>query len=118
MTVRQFQNLPQPGVFNTLADVVRYSRLLWDALYKARRGKLECIVELTLAPGAATTTLIDERISNQTFVGFDPRTANAAAELAAGTLYILDANRTTGQVVVTHASNAQADRRYFVSLIG
>lgn len=118
MTIRPFQNLPQPGVFSTLADAARYTRVLWDALYKARRGKLECVVEVTLTANAATTTVIDERISGQTFIGFDPRTANAAAELAAGTMYVLDANRTNGQIVITHANNAQTDRRYFLCLIG
>ena len=118
MTIRQFQNLPPPGVFTSLADVARYTRVLWDALYKARRGKLECVVELTLTANAASTTLTDERISGQTFIGFDPRTANAAAELATGTMYVTDANRTNGQIVITHANNAQTDRRYFVSLLG
>lgn len=118
MTIRPFQNLPQPGVFSTLADVARYTRVLWDGLYKARRGKLECVVEVTLTANAATTVLKDERISGQTFIGFDPRTANAAAELAAGTLYILDANRIDGQVTITHANNAQNDRRYYICFLG
>jgi hypothetical protein len=118
VTIRPFQNLPQPGVFSTLSDVARYTRVLWDALYKARRGKLECVIEVTLAAGAATTVIKDDRISPQTCFGFDPRTANAAAELAAGTLYILDANRIDGQVTITHANNAQTDRRYFASLVG
>jgi hypothetical protein len=118
MTIRQFQNLPQPGVFRSLSDVATYTRLLRDALFKARRGKLECVVELTLTESAASTVLTDERISNQTVILFDPLTANAAAELAAGTMYVLAANRLTGQATITHANNAQTDRSYLVALIG
>lgn len=118
MTIRQFQNLPQPGVFSSLADVARYTRQLWDSLYKVRRGKLECVVEFTLTANVATTVLTDERLSPQTVVLLDPKTANAAAELAAGTVYCLTANRDAGTWTFTHANNAQTDRLFQACLIG
>ena len=118
MTIRQFQHLPQPGAFKTIEDVERYTRLLWDALLKLRRGKLECVVEFTLAAGAATTVLTDERLSPQSVVLLDPKTANAAAEKAAGTVYCLTANRGVGTWTFTHANNAQTDREFQVALIG
>ena len=41
-----------------------------------------------------------------------------ARELAAGTLYVLTANRTNDAWTVTHANNAQVDRSYQVAVIG
>lgn len=118
MTVRQFQHLPPPAVFSSFGAVTAYLRNTWDAMYKLRRGKIECVVELTLTANAASTVLTDERLSVQSAVFFDPKTANAAAELAAGTLYALTANRGTGSWTLTHANNAQTDRNYQVVIIG
>ena len=42
----------------------------------------------------------------------------AAAELAAGTMYILTANRANDVFVITHANNAQVDRVFQYSAIG
>lgn len=118
MTIRPFLHLPPPGTFGSLSDVAAYSRRLWDALHAVRLGKLEVVGEVTLTAGAATTVFNRKGISNQTAFGFDPRTANAAAELAAGTMYILDANRGADAVTITHANNGQTDRVFFVSCIG
>ena len=118
MTVREYQHLSPPGVVTTFPSTTQALRRLWDALFRARQGKLDCIAELTLTAGAASTTLTDIRLSNQSVVTLDPKTANAAAELAAGTLYCLTANRVSGAWVFTHANNAQVDREYQVSIIG
>lgn len=91
---------------------------MYDALKQVRKGKIECVAELTLTANAASTTFKDVRLSNQTVIAFDALTANAAAELAAGTMYVTTANRTQGQFVITHANNAQTDRSYLVALIG
>ena len=119
MIIRPFQKLPpSTASFQSFRDVELYVRQLWDALYKARRGKLECVTELTLTAGAATTVLTDERLTIQSFVSLDPKTANAATELANGTVYCLTANRGTGTWTFTHANNAQVDRSYQVCIIG
>lgn len=118
MTVRPFLNLPPPPTVSTFSGVNEAFRRFWDALYKMRRGKIECVIELTLTAGAATTVINDERLSKQTVILFDPKTANAAAELYGGTMYALNANRTTGAFTVTHANNAQVDRHFQVALIG
>ena len=91
---------------------------MWDALKPLRKGKLECVGEVTLTANVATTTFNRNGISIQTFIGFDPRTANAATELAAGTMYVLDANRSENAITITHANNAQTDRKFFVLAIG
>jgi len=45
-----------------------------------------------------------------------PTTANAAAELAAGTMYV--SSQTTEQATITHASAGSGDRSFRVLIIG
>lgn len=111
MTVRPFLHLPPPQ--NTPE-----ARRLHEVMQQVRRGKLECVVELTLTPNAATTTLSYKGLSPQSVVTFDPKTANATAELYGGTMYVLAADRGNDSWTVTHANNAQADRTFQVSIIG
>ena len=91
---------------------------MYDSYKVARTGKLDCTGEITLTPNSATTTLTDIRLSKFSCVTFDPQTANAAAELAAGTLYVTTANRGDGVWTITNANNANADRLYRYSIIG
>lgn len=88
------------------------------AINSAMRGKINAIAQVTLAAGAATTVLSDPRIGVNSWIGFDPVTANAAVELAAGTLYILAANRSTGTATLTHSVGISVDRTYRVLIIG
>ena len=118
MTVKPFNSLPPPFSFHTLADVAIYLRKLWDAFVSMRSGKLQCVTELTLTANAATTTFTDVRLSAYSAVCFDPMTANAAAELAAGTLYVTSANRGSGTWTITNANSAQTDRTFRVMIIG
>ena len=53
MTIRPFQHLPTPAIFTTFSSVTEYLRKVWDAMYKLRRGKIECVTELTLTAGVA-----------------------------------------------------------------
>lgn len=118
MTIRPYQHTAPPRTVSSFTDVNTMLRRLHDSIFRARQGKLDCITEITLTANAATTTLTDIRLSNQSVVLFDPKTANAAAELAAGTLYTLTANRGTGSWVISHANNAQTDRTFQVLVIG
>ena len=118
MTIRPYQHTAPPQTVSDFAGVNQMMRRLYDSIFRARQGKLDCIAELTLTAGVTTTVLNDIRLSNQSVVLFDPKTANAAAELAAGTMYVLTANRSTGSWVITHANNAQTDRTFQVSILG
>ena len=118
MTIRTFLHSPTPPSIGSLADVQVYLRRLWDTMFRMRQGKIECVTEVTLAASVATTTFNDIRISIQTCLIFDPRTANAAAELKSGNMYVLDANRSKGQIVISHTNNAQVDRTFFLALLG
>ena len=118
MTIQKFLHLPPPPSFSTVSDVQVWARRFHDAAFRQQQGKIQCVTEITLTANAATTTLTDSRISIQSAIIFDPRTANAATEYHGGTMYILDVNRAKGSAIITHANNAQADRTFFVVIIG
>lgn len=79
-------------------------------------GLAERTGTLTLAIGAGITTVIDARIRSDSPIILVPTTANAAAEMAAGTLWIQETGRVNGSVVIAHANNAASDRvfRYLI----
>jgi hypothetical protein len=118
MTIRPFLHLPPPAPFSNLADLTAYLRRMYESLTNTRRGKLECVTELTLTENAATTVLNYKGLSPQSVVIFDPKTANAAAELAAGTMYVLTADRGNDEWTVTHNNSAQTDRTFQIACIG
>jgi hypothetical protein len=80
------------------------------------QGKLNCTGSITLAASAASTTVADPRASGTSVVLLMPRTANAAAEIGNGTLYV--SGRTKGSFTIAHANNAQADRTFDYAVIG
>lgn len=119
-----------PGVIGRPAGLIELYIALknqWDQLSRvthilglAMRGKLNCLGErtFTLTANAATTTLTDERLTSDGAMFFDPLTANAATEKAAGTVYVLSADRNNGSWAVTHANNAQTDRDFRIVILG
>lgn len=111
MGVQQF--VGRPSVQTTARDERAHREQIARAVNNAMRGHLNCTLQLTLDAGVTTTTITDERISAQTFLGLMPTTANAAAAVA--TTYVVPSN---GAAVVHHANNAQTDRVFVVSLIG
>lgn len=111
MTIRPFLHFPPPPANSEL-------RRQYEVLQQMRNGKLECVAEVTLTAGAASTAVTDIRVSPQSVLLWHPRTANAAAELANGTMYVTDANMGNGTYTITHANNAQVDRTFRVAIIG
>lgn len=67
---------------------------------------------LTLRADETYSFLIDNDLGPLSVVEFDPLTANAAAELSGGTMYVAQAHRLNGLWVVTHANNPQTDRDF------
>lgn len=65
---------------------------------------------VTLTANAATTTLTDVRLTASSVITLMPTTANASAEIGAGTIYI--GTTAIGSATITHANNAQADRTF------
>jgi hypothetical protein len=113
MAVKGFYAAPPPP-----PDAGSWLRQLWEWVDLIRTGKMDCVTEITLTANAATTTFADKRLSPQSVVTFDPRTANAAAELQNGTMYVLNADRGKQSWTITHSNNAQTDRTYSLSIIG
>jgi hypothetical protein len=87
-----------------------------NAIRELQMGKDNACGTVTLAV-SATTTIVKTPLANPTnTVFFTPTTAHAAAEIAAGGMYV--SNVTYGQFTITHANNTQADRTFFWTLRG
>lgn len=114
---------PQDAGGSDLGALRTYARQIATVVNRILQGKLNAIfksggVDFTLTANAATTVITDARLSVNSWIGFLPLTANAAAELGNGTLYALAANMNNGAWTITHANNAQTDRTFRVLIIG
>ena len=95
----------------------------WAAVSNGtRQGKLNCLFEGSLTTGVATSTTFTgadtlgaEKVGPESFIGIMPLDANAAAELAAGTLYVSAQDNET--VTFAHSASALA-RSVRVLVIG
>ena len=111
MTIRSFLHFPPP-------PNDPFMRRMYEVLQQVRSGKLEVVGEVTLTASAASTAVTDIRVSPQSVIVWHPRTANAAAELANGTMYVTDANMGSGTFTITHANAASTDRDFRYAVIG
>ena len=110
---------PPPDAGNFTLDALRsHGRQIAQAVRWTMLGKLNAVADFTCTANAASTTFEDSRLSVDSAVLFDPTSANAAAELAAGTLYVTTANRNNKTWTVTHANAASTDRTFRVLIIG
>lgn len=105
----------RPRVPEYIPNADEHRRLLARSMNEARAGRLDCVVDVTLTANAASTVVTDARISVWTAALAMPRTANAAAEIGAGTMYFTPA---AGSLTITHANNAQTDRVFSIALVG
>ncbi|MGH6933296.1 MAG: hypothetical protein ACREEE_12790 [Dongiaceae bacterium] len=102
-----FMGLPVTG-----AD----GRAVAAVVNRLNQGKLNCTGSMILAANQATTTLSDPRLTGASVVLFMPKTANAAAEIGAGTLFVTGQSK--GAATLNHANNAQTDRQFDYIIIG
>jgi hypothetical protein len=93
-----------------------YLRRVADVANGAREGKLNCVLDVTWANAATTTTIVDARIGPDSHLSFTPLTANAATIYGDGAWYI--SARDKGTCTVTHTSAAQSDHNFTMSIIG
>lgn len=108
-----FQAVPE-----YLQDDKEHRRKLARAVNSLVGGKMNAFIDFTLVANAASSTLIDARISYYSTILFMPMTAHAAAEIAAGTMYIPQTTMKNGQCIIQHANNAQTDRTFRFLIIG
>lgn len=98
------------------AQLHEWWRRLADFGNEVLHGGINNVLDVTLTANAATTTVTDSRIGSSTRPVLQAKTANAAAEVGAGTIWV--ATPTQFTVVINHANNAQTDRTFSMSLSG
>lgn len=86
------------------------------AIQQIAAGRSNAVGTMTLTASAASTTISDSNCASGSTVIPIPTTANAAAELGAGTMYLSAvANKS---FTFTHANNAQVDRTFKYAIVG
>jgi hypothetical protein len=88
------------------------------AVNQLAQGRSNAVGTVTLAANAASTTVSATNCAAGSAIFLFPQTANAAAEWKNGTMYVLAANVTKQQFVITHANNAQNDRIFWWMALG
>jgi len=97
-------------------DVNDFLKKISDAVNNILRGKTNNTGTITLTDNVATTTLTDIRIGINSVILLQPTTANASAEIGAGTIYFNTPDG--GSIVINHANNAQTDRTFKYAIVG
>ena len=86
------------------------------AINELASGRSNATGTVTLAAGATTTTATAPTCGTGSVPILTPTTANAAAELGNGTLYVSAVG--TGNFTIAHANNAQTDRIFSFVCLG
>lgn len=86
-----------------------------DLNARINRQRIISVGSVTLTAGGTTTVVPNLGASAQTYPFFVPLTANAAAEIGAGTMYV--SSRGFRTFTITHANNAQVDRTFGYQLV-
>ena len=92
------------------------ARKIATAINQLAQGRSNAVGALTLVANAATTVVTAKNCGAGSVVLLSPLTAHAAAELAAGMLYVSAV--ANGAFTLTHANNAQTDRIFGFVAIG
>jgi len=92
------------------------ARKIATAINQLAQGRSNAVGTLTLTVNVASTVVIAKNCGAGSVVLLSPATAHAAAELAAGTLYVSAVGN--GSFTLTHANNAQTDRTFGFVAIG
>lgn len=100
------------GVGADEKDLRRYAL----AIQELAAGRSNAAQTVTLTASAASTVVSFDNCSADSVPLLMPMTANAAAEMGAGTLYISAVAHRS--FTITHANNAQVDRTFGFVCIG
>lgn len=103
-----------PSTFLTNSE--QHRRLIAQWMREAHQGHLGNIGTVTLGTGTAATSVTDFRVGPNSCIGFMPTTANAAAEIGGGTLYV--SSRSLEGFTIAHANTTTADRAFAYSVLG
>jgi hypothetical protein len=77
-------------------------------------GKMNAVLDVTLAPGATSTVVQDPRIGVFSFIGFMALTANANSALPS----LFCSPSVNGSVTLHHASSPNTDQQFRLLIIG
>ena len=88
------------------------------ALRQLIAGRSNAAGTVTLSPNATSTTVAAPNCAASSEIFLFPRSANAAAEVKNGTLYVAASTVANKSFVITHANNAQTDRTFSYLAIG
>lgn len=113
-----YQPPPSDAGNDSPAALRQFARQISQSVGLLFQGKANNVLDFTCTAGAASTVVTDPRLAYSSAVAFDPLTANAAAELAAGTIYALSANRLNGVWTITHANAGTTDRTFRLVVVG
>ena len=99
---------------------IEHRRKLAQAINNLLQGKIFSVGEVTLAANAASTTVDDRRIGNESIILFMPLTANAARATGWNAMHVktTDFDPLNLQFTINHANNAQTDRDYRYVILG
>jgi hypothetical protein len=86
------------------------------SLQQLAQGRSNATGRVTLRASQVTTTVTAPACGAGSCVFLFPATANAAAVVA--TTYVLAANVTSGQFIITHASDADVDQTFYWVALG
>jgi hypothetical protein len=104
--------LSAPVVGTNETDLTKFA----FALQQLAQGRTNASGTVTLRASQTTTTVTAPTCGVGSRVFLFPATANAAAVVA--TTYILASNVTSGQFIVTHASDADVDQTFYWIALG
>jgi hypothetical protein len=105
---------------NLVRPVEKPEQGFFERLFRTLEGIMEGRTRnygtFTLTASVGSTTVSDARFESHQSVVWSPTTANASAEIGAGTIYV--STRNQGSFVITHANNAQVDRTFLYVIVG
>lgn len=104
---------PPPGL---APGFYTWAMRLVDVVNGVLGGKQNNTGSITLVANSATTDIVDARISATSVILFMPLTANASAEVAAGTMRV--SSQTTGQATITHVNGPSTTRSFRFLIAG
>src|SRR5882672_10625670 len=99
-----------------LAPDEKDQRKVNTAINQLAQGRSNAVGTATLAAGTTATVVSAKNCGAGSVVLLSPLTAHAAAELAAGTLYVSAVGN--GSFTLAHANNAQTDRAFGFVAVG
>jgi hypothetical protein len=102
------------------ADIQEWISKCANAINSVIDGHIATNAVITLGNGSATTVVTDRKFGIDSVILFQPMTANASAEVGAGTMHIktTDYNPRGNQFTINHANNSQTDRTFRYIVLG